>query len=171
MRIIVGLGNPGSKYSLTRHNLGFMIVDQLATELGLVWQTNKKFKAELAKANDLLLIKPQTYMNLSGQSVAAILAYYKLSPEDLIIIHDDLDIDFGKYKLAKASRAAGHNGVQSIMDKLNTKNLVRYRIGVRNEMRDKIPAEKFVLEKFSNEELEKLKTAIPEISKIILVKK
>ncbi len=171
MKLIVGLGNPGEKYKLTRHNVGFMIVDQLATELGLIWQTNKKFKAEIAKADNLLLAKPQTFMNLSGESVAAILSFYKLSPDDLIVIHDDLDVDFDKYKSAVASRAAGHNGVQSIMDKLNTKNITRYRIGIRNEMRDKIPAEKFVLEKFSKDELEKLKTLIKEITKIILEKK
>lgn len=165
MKIIIGLGNPGEQYKLTRHNLGFMVVDALAKQLELTWTVNKKLKAEITKTTDFILIKPQTFMNLSGESVEATLSYYKLSADDLIIIHDDLDLEFGTYKVATASRAAGHNGVQSIMDKLNTQKICRYRVGIKNELREKIPAEKFVLEKFSKTELENLEDIIQKIVK------
>lgn len=169
MKIIVGLGNPGDKYKNTRHNIGFMVMDALAEELGLSWLFNKKFNAEVAKSNNLLLIKPQTFMNLSGESVKKALSFYKIltSTElnnSLIVIHDDIDIDFGKHKIATDSRAAGHNGIQSIIDQLGTQKFTRYRLGVRNEQRSLIPADKFVLQKFSKDELEQLPK---QISKII----
>jgi len=165
MKIIVGLGNPGDKYKLTRHNIGFMILDAMAEELDLSWQFNKKFNAEIAKFNDSLLAKPQTFMNLSGESVRKILAFHKLAENSLIVIHDDIDVDFGRYKIANDSRAAGHNGVQSIIDQLGTQKFTRYRIGVRNEQRNNIPADKFVLEKFSKEETGLLPEQIKKITK------
>lgn len=172
MKIIVGLGNPGKEYSLTRHNLGFMAVDALAKKLNLSWEQNKKLKAEIVKFNDTLLVKPQTFMNLSGEAVAAVLSYFKqpstswgeqLPAQNLIVLHDDLDIDFGKYKIAADSRAAGHNGVQSIIDLLGTKNFTRYRIGIKNERKEKVPTEKFVLEKFKREELKIVKELLDAI--------
>jgi len=166
MKIIVGLGNPGEKYKSTRHNIGFMVVDALAKKLNLNWEKNKNLKAETVKFDDVLLVKPQTFMNLSGESVKAVLSYYK-SPStswgevpiahDLVVVHDDLDIDFEKYKISTDSRAAGHNGVQSIIDQLGTKNFTRYRIGIRNPRKEKVPTEKFVLEKFKPEELKIIK--------------
>jgi len=188
MKLIIGLGNPGDEYKKTRHNVGFMVVDALAESLELDWKINKKFKAEIAQGNDSIIAKPQTYMNLSGQTVQAILSYYKLLPkkfgliqkkgsdlsEILTVIHDDLDIVFGKYKIAKNSRSAGHNGVQSIINQLKTKNFQRIRIGIRNEMLDKmkedLPAEtyrakagQFVLQKFNNKEEKNIKSLISEI--------
>lgn len=171
MKIIVGLGNPGTKYALTRHNVGFMVADQLAKELGLPWQMNKKFNAEIAKGDGLLLAKPQTFMNLSGEAVRKILSFYKLLPAAgpadlngvLTVIHDDIDVDFGKCKTATDSRAAGHNGIQSIIDHLHTQKFTRYRFGVRTEERNLIPAERFVLQKFNAEELEKLPEQIMKI--------
>lgn len=181
MKLIVGLGNPGEKYKKTRHNVGFMVVDALAKKYELDWKLNKKFKAEIAQGNDIIIAKPQTYMNLSGQTVQAILSYYKLLPkklgliqkkdsdlsEVLTIVHDDLDIEFGKYKKVENSRSAGHNGVQSIINHLKTKNFQRIRIGIRNEMLEKIPAEKFVLQKFNNEEIKSLNSIISEIINLI----
>src|SRR3989338_6511491 len=137
MKIIVGLGNPGEQYENTRHNAGFMAVDALAQELGLKWKNNKKFKADLTKGDDFILLKPLTFMNESGAAVSAVLSYYK-PPLDtrpteqsfgreagwgdfLTVIHDDLDIELGKYKISVDSRSAGHNGVQSIINHLNTK--------------------------------------------------
>ena len=166
MNIIVGLGNPGEKYNLTRHNIGYTAINTYAQSLNLQWQTNKKFKADICKDNDLILIKPLTFMNNSGQAVQAVLSYYKLLPKklglitkknndltnELTIIHDDLDIDIGKYKIAFNSRSAGHNGVQSIINHLKTKNFRRIRIGVRTEMLKNIPTEKFVLQKFNSKE-------------------
>lgn len=176
MKIIVGLGNPGDKYKITRHNAGFMAVDFLVAKLGLAWEMNKKFNALIVKDGETLYVKPQTFMNNSGQSVQAVLNYYKLLPskpffpsllmrglgggsdlsEVLTVIHDDLDIELGRIKESVDSRSAGHNGVQSIIDFLGTKNFKRIRIGIKSEMLDKIPAEKFVLQKFSPEELNKI---------------
>jgi len=189
MKLKIGLGNPGDKYKKTRHNVGFMVVDALAEKHELNWKMNKKFKAEIATFSpsllegagrgEVIIAKPQTYMNLSGQTVQAILSYYKLLPkklgliqkndsdlsEILTVIHDDLDIEFGKYKIAVDSRSAGHNGVQSIINQLKTKNFKRIRIGIRNNMLDNIPIDKFVLQKFNNEEEKNIKSLISEIIK------
>jgi len=168
MQIIVGLGNPGKKYKLTRHNIGFMAVDALAERLDLVWQNNKKFLAEIAKDNDIILVKPLTFMNNSGQAVQGILSFYKLLPKKfglltakdadlssvLTVIHDDLDIDLGKYKISLDSRSAGHKGVESIIDRLKTKKFTRVRIGIKTNNLEKIPPEKFVLQNFANQEKE-----------------
>lgn len=175
MRIIIGLGNKDEKYSQTRHNAGFMAVDALARELGLAWETNKKFNALVAKMPDLLLVKPQNYMNNSGESAQAILNFYKISPTDaslpdiLTVVHDDLDIGLGKIKISADSRSAGHNGVQSIIDRIGTKNFKRVRIGIKTEMASVVPTEKFVLEKFRKEEMEIIKKLLPEITKQIKI--
>lgn len=154
MKIIAGLGNPEKKYELTRHNAGFMAVDVLAKELGESWKKEKKFNTEIIKTGDIILAKPLTYMNLSGEAVQKILSYYKLNVKDLIVIHDDIDIALGKYKISADSRSAGHNGVQSIIDALGTKNFKRIRVGIKTEKKEKIPVDKFVLQKFKKEELE-----------------
>ncbi|MDD4901234.1 MAG: aminoacyl-tRNA hydrolase [Patescibacteria group bacterium] len=167
MRMIVGLGNPGEQYKNTRHNLGFMAIDALADQLGLKWENNKKLMAELAKGADLILVKPQTFMNNSGPVVAAVLSYYKLLPktlglvktanadlsEILTVIHDDLDIELEKFKISLDSRSAGHKGVESIINHLKTKNFKRLRIGIKASALKNVPADKFVLQKFSAEEL------------------
>ncbi|MDP2709319.1 MAG: aminoacyl-tRNA hydrolase [bacterium] len=162
MNIIIGLGNPGKEYEQTRHNAGFMAADALARELGLQWKINKIFKAEVAKGDDLLLVKPLTFMNDSGSAAAPALAYYKLSPEQLTVIHDDLDIALGKYKISIASRSAGHNGVQSIINRLKTNNFKRIRIGIKTPELEKIPADKFVLQKFKLEEKKIISQVISE---------
>ncbi|MDD4902328.1 MAG: aminoacyl-tRNA hydrolase [Patescibacteria group bacterium] len=170
MKIIVGLGNPGQEYENTRHNSGFMLVDKLAADAGATWKFNKHFKAELAESRGVFFVKPQTFMNESGVAVALVLSYYKLLPKTLgilkakgadlsqilTVIHDDLDIEFGTYKISVDSRSAGHKGVQSIIDHLKTKNFQRIRLGIKSADRGQIPADKFVLMKFSNEEKEKI---------------
>ena len=167
MKIIVGLGNPDKKYENTRHNVGFMAIDALAEKLGLTWEESKKFRAQICQSGNTIFVKPQTFMNNSGQSVRAVLAYYKLLPkklgvfkvkdsdlsEILTVIHDDIDISLGKYKISIDSRSAGHKGVESIITHLKTKNFKRVRIGIRTEMANRMPADKFVLEKFREEEL------------------
>ena len=203
MKIIAGLGNPGEKYKNTRHNTGFMAVDALARQLSLIWQKNKKFNIEISKyqrgstsnlevkprgcklevepprGKNIILIKPLTYMNNSGQAIQSVLSYYKLLPkklglikqkdsdlsEILTVIHDDIDIELGKYKISANSRSGGHNGVQSIINNLKTKNFQRIRIGVKTEMLSKIPADKFVLQNFGEEELNIINNLIPEIIK------
>lgn len=159
MNIIVGLGNPGEQYESTRHNAGFMTVNALAGQLGLTWKTNKKFKAETASGSSLILIKPQDFMNNSGFSIAAVLSYYKLLragnvdlSKILTVIHDDLDLELGKYKFSVDSRSAGHRGVESIINQLKTKNFQRIRVGIKTSALKKIPTDKFVLQKFNDEE-------------------
>ncbi|MEI6836127.1 MAG: aminoacyl-tRNA hydrolase [Candidatus Falkowbacteria bacterium] len=165
MRIIVGLGNPGEQYAKNRHNLGFMALDALLPEAK--WQFSKKFKALIYEANDCIYLKPQTFMNNSGEAVQAIMSYYGLLPKTLgvfsksdsdlndvlTVIHDDIDIEIGKWKIAHDSRSGGNNGINSIINHLKTKKFQRIKIGVKNELlRTKIPAEKFVLQNFNSEE-------------------
>jgi PTH1 family peptidyl-tRNA hydrolase len=191
MKITVGLGNPGKQYVLTRHNVGFMVVNAIAKNSNETWQYNKKFNAEITslpapllirrgeKGERFILAKPQTLMNNSGQALRALMSYYQLLPKKLsiftakgsdlsnilTIIHDDIDIELGKYKISVDSRSAGHKGVQSIINHLKTKNFKRIRIGIRTTAADKIPAEKFVLQKFSEEEINIIRALINEIIK------
>ena len=182
MKIIVGLGNPGEKYNNTRHNAGFIALDFLAKKENLVWKFDKKFNIDFIKHNDIFFIKPLTFMNNSGQAVALFMNYYKLLPKKiglikkknsdlsqiLTVIHDDLDIESGKYKISANSRSAGHRGVQSIIDHLKTKNFRRVRIGIKNNKPKQMPIEKYVLQKFSEEEMGVIDGLIGEIIKIVL---
>jgi PTH1 family peptidyl-tRNA hydrolase len=178
MRIIVGLGNPGEKYEKNRHNVGFMALDLLLGEVK--WQESKKFHGLIFETNDCIYLKPQTFMNNSGQAVQAIMSYYGLIPKSLglfnkkdadlndvlTIIHDDIDIELGKWKTATDSRSGGHNGVQSIINHLKTKNFKRLKIGVKNELlRSRIPADKFVLQNFNAEEKETIKSILSDAIK------
>jgi PTH1 family peptidyl-tRNA hydrolase len=144
----------------------------MAKEKGLKWEQSKKFKSEIIKEADAILAKPQAFMNLSGEAAKKIIKYYDLLSDDLsdilTVIHDDLDIDLGKYKISIGSRSAGHNGVQSIIDILQTKNFKRIRIGIRTPDLEKMPAERFVLGRFKKEELDKIKKVISEIEGKIL---
>jgi PTH1 family peptidyl-tRNA hydrolase len=165
-KIIVGLGNPGKEYDNTRHNLGFQLVDKLALAASAEWKENKKFQALIAEAGNSVFIKPLTYMNKSGESVAGYMSYYKLLPktlgvfknkdanlsQNLIVAHDDLDLEFGKWKISTDSRSGGHRGVQSIIDHLKTKNFTRIRLGINSEKRKVIPTDKFVLMHFDDSE-------------------
>jgi len=112
MKLIVGLGNPGKKYEKTRHNIGFRVVD------------------EIIKSQKVLLLKPQTYMNESGKAVKSLTTKYKLQTTDIVVVHDDVDLPFGTIRLSKDSSSAGHKGVQSIIDELETKDFTRIRIGI-----------------------------------------
>lgn len=156
MKAIVGLGNFGKEYEKTRHNVGFMALERIAVEFGFEpFHLEEKFESEIAagtiQGEKTTLIKPQTYMNASGRAVQKILNFYRLTPQDLLVIHDDLDIDLGEMRVASNSRAAGHKGVQSIIDCLGTQDFKRLRVGIRIEDR-KIPTEKYVLGNFTSEE-------------------
>ncbi len=147
MYLIVGLGNPGKQYELTRHNVGFRVLDLLAGS----GQWENKYDAQFIKTMDVLLAKPQTFMNLSGKSVAQILKYYP--DAQLVVIHDELDLPLGSIKIMKGASSAGHNGVQSIIDELGTKDFIRIRVGVNNaETRQQTPGDAYVLQKFTQEE-------------------
>jgi PTH1 family peptidyl-tRNA hydrolase len=159
MRLIIGLGNPGDKYEKTRHNAGFMMIDRIKKNYNFpAFEFNKKFEAQISKgaidSKEVLLVKPETFMNNSGETVHAILDFYKLTPEDIIVIHDDIDLPLEEYKIATSSGSAGHNGVSDIIEKIGTKDFTRIRIGVANEnLRSPIDPADFVLQNFSEEEM------------------
>lgn len=162
MKIIIGLGNPGKEYAKTRHNAGYMFVDALQNHCDLpAFTCNKKFHAELSEGicnnnEKIILVKPQSFMNLSGTAVRAIIDYYNFSPEELIVVHDDLDIEIGNFKISKNTRAAGHNGVQDIIEKIGTQDFTRIRIGVEvlggKSSRGDISGKNFVLQNFTASE-------------------
>lgn len=127
MILFVGLGNPTDKYKNTKHNIGFMVIDALVDELKPTLVSKTKLKGDLYKENDLLFLKPTTYMNLSGQSVAAVCSFYK--PERVVVVHDDLDLKFGVIKFKKAGSSGGHNGLKSI-DSFISNNYERVRLGI-----------------------------------------
>lgn len=164
MKLIVGLGNPGEKYKQTRHNAGFMALDYILGESDgyIEAMLSHEFKSEVHTikkgAEKIIFLKPQTYMNDSGQALKVICNFYKLDYKtDLIIIHDEVDLPFGTMKLASNSSAAGHNGVQSIIDNLGTQDFQRLRIGVETRAsRAELPTDAFVLQDFTDEELRAL---------------
>jgi PTH1 family peptidyl-tRNA hydrolase len=158
MILIIGLGNPGLKFKNTRHNLGFEIVDMIKKESCFsVWQNKKKLKAKISQGEinnqKIILAKPQTFMNSSGQAVKFLMKFYKIPLKNLWIIHDDLDLGLEKIKIKKNSRSAGHKGIQSIINELGTKNFNRLKIGIGPKP-IKIDAKKFVLQKFNKQEKE-----------------
>ena len=163
MILIVGLGNPGEQYENTRHNVGFMVLDQLLKKLTpvdeSVWEKSKKFNCLLAKPNkELLLAKPNSFMNTSGEVVGKLMAYYKVSSFGLYVIHDDVDLALGKIKISLGHGSAGHKGVESIINILGSNNFVRIRVGIGNDK--KISAEKFVLSQFEEIETPVLNKAV-----------
>lgn len=168
MKAIVGLGNPGKEYEKTRHNAGFIALDKIASDNNFEkFSLDEKFEAEISRGEmdgeKTILVKPQTFMNASGRAVQKIMAFYKIKAEDLIIIHDELDIPLGEMRTGFGRSAAGHKGVQSIMDSLNSKDFNRIRIGVKIEDR-KIPTEKYVLGNFNGEEFAAINKIIDIVS-------
>jgi len=153
MKIIVGLGNPGEKYEKTRHNVGFMVLDKLLTQSS--WKKSKSgllFYSWLGSKAEL--IKPQTYMNRSGEAVVYTIKKHKLGGDKVCIIHDDIDLPLGTVKVSFGGGSAGHRGVESIISTLGSKDFWRVRIGILSRPKDKINTEKFVLQKFTKNELE-----------------
>ncbi|MBU1133209.1 aminoacyl-tRNA hydrolase, partial [Patescibacteria group bacterium] len=153
MKLIVGLGNPGEKYSKQRHNVGFMILDQFAKEENLSWEDNSKLKSKMVKLKDTVLMKPQTFMNNSGDAVYLVSHFYKISPEDITVIHDDVDLPFGEIKNQFNVGPAGHHGVEDIILKLGTKEFNRIRVGIGRPENINIPVDEYVLMNFSDNEL------------------
>jgi peptidyl-tRNA hydrolase, PTH1 family len=150
--LVAGLGNPGRRYQATRHNLGFRVVDRMAGELGAGFRT--RFHGRLADARDgdlrLALLEPQTFMNDSGRSVAAALRFYKLAPERLLVVHDEIDLPVGDVRAKRGGGLAGHNGLRSLVEHLGTRDFLRVRIGVgRPERGDPRPVVDWVLTPFT----------------------
>lgn len=167
MYLIIGLGNPGKKYEKTRHNVGFLTVNnlQLTIDSFSDLKLNKKFNAEIAEgkinSEKILLLKPQTFMNESGQAAAAAVRFYKIKTTNILVIHDDIDLPLGKIRIKKDGSSGGHLGVQSIINSLNTENFLRLKIGVGPKIRPpKFDAAKFVLQKFTKSEEKILSDAI-----------
>ena len=154
MWVIAGLGNPGTRYHFTRHNLGFLVADLLAARMHIRWQ-EKKGLASLCSGRtgdrDVLLVKPQTYMNLSGQPLRAFMRKKGLAPESLVVVHDDLDMAFGRLKIREGGGAGGHKGVLSIQQELGCRDFLRVKMGIGRPPGE-MPAEKWVLSRFSEEE-------------------
>lgn len=167
MKLVVGLGNPGKEYQKTRHNVGFMIVDEVQKRLANFsnWETNKKFKAEISGGlqnnEKVILLKPDTFMNLSGESVSQVGHYYKIPPRDLIVIHDDKDLPLGDIRIQKNRGHAGHNGIRSIIEQIGTQDFTRVRVGIASESERKMKnTAKFVLGRFGIFEKKKLQETI-----------
>lgn len=165
--LIVGLGNPGEKYQKTRHNFGFRVIDEFREKNNFsVFRLSKKFNALISEdsfnGKKIILAKPQTFMNNSGQTVKSLIAFYKIKNENLIVIHDDLDLPLGKTKISENRGSAGHKGVQSIIDEIGTKNFTRFRLGIKpQQFRGLVHGtEKFVLEKFTKDEEKIVKQTI-----------
>ena len=154
MKLIVGLGNPGPTYSKTRHNIGFMVIDSLIEELNPTNISKKSFNGKLYKYKDTLLLKPTTFMNLSGKSLQAVKNFYKIDLEDILVLHDEIDIPFGAVKLKKGGGNGGHNGLKSI-DSLIGKEYNRLRLGVSKPPTKEMVAN-YVLSKFNPKEQEVL---------------
>lgn len=180
MKLIIGLGNPGKKYIKTRHNIGFRVADELAEKLEIRnWKLKSKLKALISEGifnnEKILLAKPQTFMNLSGQAVKALSIYYKINPQNIWIIHDDIDLPLGTFKISQNISSAGHKGIQSIIDSLGTKDFVRFRVGIKPDIGyqasdvRKLNTEKFVLEKFTKEEEKRISQVIKKTTNALLV--
>ena len=162
MKIITGLGNPGTEYAKTKHNVGFMFVDALAEKLG-VTEWKDKFDAKVGEGRigteKVLLVKPQTYMNDSGRAVGPVMNFYKLTPEDLIVAHDDMDIPAGTIRIRKKGSAGGHNGIKSILAHVGDEHFSRVRIGIGRPLPGWTVVN-HVLAAFSEEDAPKITEAI-----------
>jgi PTH1 family peptidyl-tRNA hydrolase len=170
--LIIGLGNPGKEYEKTRHNAGFIFLNEMSNANNFSpFSFDKKFNAEISEGflntEKYILAKPQTFMNNSGNSVRALINFYKLEPDDIIVAADDLDIEIGNYKISRNTKAAGHNGIQSIIDNISTQNFTRIRIGIETaggrKKRGEISGHDFVLQNFSNAEFTTLTKTINKI--------
>ncbi len=162
MKLIITLGNIGEKYLFTRHNVGFMVADYWALKESFSFKLEQKFKSFISKFRfnneDFLIIKPTTFMNLSGEAVSLVMNYYKIGIEDIIVIYDDLSLDLGKIRFRANGSDGGHNGVKSIIKFLGSNKFHRLKIGIGPQ--PQIPSEAFVLQNFPKEQEAVLKTTL-----------
>lgn len=171
MKIIIGLGNPGNEYKFTKHNIGFLVIDYLIKKNNLILD-QKKFNGIFTKIKlnnqDVILAKPMTYMNLSGEFVQKIVNYYNISNDDILVIYDDISIDLGRIKITKKGSSGGHNGIKNIIDKINTTEFKRIKIGINNIKDRDFEIKKIVLTKFDSNEIEIIEKQFEKINKIIV---
>ncbi len=158
MFLIAGLGNPGEEYKNTRHNIGFLILDYLADSLGVSFSQTKWHGTAVKtrfSGSQVLLLKPQTYMNKSGISVAGASLYYKIAHENIIVVHDEIDLPFGKIKIVVNRGPGGHNGIKSIINYIGSRDFVRIRVGI-GRPDTPIPVDRYVLSRLNKEEMSQL---------------
>ena len=162
MKLILGLGNVGEKYLFTRHNVGFMVLDRLAVRENFSFREEKKLKSFIAKVRldgeEFLLVKPTTFMNLSGEALRAVIDYYKIDVKDILVIYDDLSLELGRIRFRASGSDGGHNGIKSIIKNLGTKEFARLKIGIGPQ--PNLPSEVYVLQKFTEDDLKLLKPAL-----------
>ena len=164
MKLVVGLGNPGKEYEKTRHNIGYMTIDNYLNNVIFKTKDNFEYFEKKINGESVIFMKPLTYMNNSGLAVKKVIDYYKINIDDILVIYDDMDFEVGKFKLKKNGSSAGHNGIKSIIDNLNTEEFKRLRIGISkptNNFKD------FVLGRFSIIELEKIDKIKPYLNKLL----
>jgi len=150
IRLVAGLGNPGAEYTHTRHNIGFMVVDLLAHERGLVWEKSSKWDAATAKLGDTLLVKPASYMNRSGHPLFAIAQFFKIAPQEIFVVLDDFSLPLGRLRIRQSGSPGGHNGLESIIVQFGTEEIPRLRIGIGSAPAQ--GASDYVLSNFFEEE-------------------
>lgn len=169
MKLIVGLGNPGKKYENTRHNTGFAVIDRTLAKLNVELDKNK-FNADYTMINrngeKIYILKPLTYMNLSGEAVVPFMKYFGIEPEDLVVVHDDLDLPVGKIRLRQSGSCGGQNGMRNIIDLLGDSNIKRIRVGIGKD--PLIPVVDYVLGKTKKEELEVYNQALDKASDALI---
>lgn len=169
MKLIIGLGNPGKEYDNTRHNIGYMVIDNYVNENvnNSNWKSkfNSKYIDTIINGEKVLLIKPETYMNLSGNAVREFKSFYKINNEDILVIQDDLDLPVGKYRIKTNSSDGGHNGIKSIISNLGTNAFSRLKVGISHN--ENIETKDYVLGNFSKNELEEISKLYNTFNKII----
>lgn len=169
MNLIIGLGNIGDKYAFTRHNAGFMVADYLAINNNETFKEISKLKSLMTKIRlnneETIIIKPTTYMNLSGEALRAVIDYYKINIENTLVVYDDLSLDLGKIRFRASGSDGGHNGIKSIIQHIGTNKFARLKVGIGPQ--PPIPSEAFVLQNFDKSQLEELKNVIKKSTEAI----
>ena len=160
MRLLVGLGNPGPKYERTRHNIGFRVAEDAARKLGVALATDSRWNALVGKAKDTVVLLPQEYMNLSGESVGQAARFWKVPVNEIVVVHDEIDLEFGRIQVKQGGGDAGHNGLRSIRQHLGAGETVRVRFGVGRPP-EQWEGSDWVLARFSSAEEKQLKELIP----------
>lgn len=173
-KLIIGLGNPGKQYQNTWHNLGFLAVDEMQKKWGFEkFKNEKKWQAEISigqfNNEKIILAKPQTFMNNSGEAVVKIAKYYKIKLDDIIVIHDDVDLGLEKIRIAKDSSAGGHNGIKSIIQQIKSQNFIRIKIGIATDRKNKMESADYVLSRFGLFQKKKVKEITKKITSAIEV--
>jgi len=172
LKIVVGLGNPGLKYEFTRHNIGFRVVDSLARDIETEFKKVKSYYSLISRGmlnnHKVMMVKPQTFMNLSGRAVSKVVSYYKIPLQDLLIVYDDLNLEFGQVRIRKKGSAGGHKGIESIMQYLHSKEIPRLRIGIGSpSVSFNFDCASYVLSNFSDDEEDRIKETIKLSTKAI----